>query len=185
MSDNLRAFYLLKIEILLKHEDHEIEDTPENKVPVGAMPQASQEPHNKQVEYSSQSAPAIAAKRDINILSKPATERHMPASPEFGDIAAEVGDVEVAHQFDSKQFGRTDGNVAVAGEVSINLEREQDGGEQQGAACLRLVGGKDLIHIDGAVVRHDHFLEEAPEDLPHAVHASLIIKRPGLGKLGK
>ena len=60
----------------------------------------------------------------------------MPTAPEFGDVAAEIGYIEVAAQTDAEQFGATDSDIAIAREVAINLNREQDSGQEKGGAVV-------------------------------------------------
>ena len=57
----------------------------------------------------------------------------MPTAPKFGDVAAEIGYIEVAAQTDAEQFGAADSDIAIARKVAINLNREQDGGKLYGA----------------------------------------------------
>lgn len=49
----------------------------------------------------------------------------MPASPEFRDVSREVREVEVAHEADAEQASCADGDVRIAGEVSVDLECEE------------------------------------------------------------
>ena len=102
----------------------------------------------------------------------------MPAAPELGDVAAEVGHFEVAHQADAEEFGGADGDVTVTREVTVYLYGEECGCHDQMEAAL--VGDivPDVVHIDGAVVGHHHLLEEAPEHLSDAVDGCGIVKLP-------
>ena len=107
----------------------------------------------------------------------------MPTPPELGDIATEIRNVEVPHQLDSKEFGCTDGNIGIAGEVAVNLESEEDGGKQQGAPALRLIGRKHLVDVDGTVVGYDHFFEQSPQNLAHSIDTLFIYKSARLSEL--
>ena len=48
----------------------------------------------------------------------------MPSTPEFSYVTAEVGDVEVLFQLNAKEFGCADGDIGVAGKVTVDLEGE-------------------------------------------------------------
>ncbi len=48
----------------------------------------------------------------------------MPPAPELGNISREVGECEILHEIESKEAGASNGNVRVAGEVTVDLEGE-------------------------------------------------------------
>ena len=98
----------------------------------------------------------------------------MPSSPKLRYVAREIGVVEIAHQFDSKEFSSTDGYVRIAGEVSVNLERKENSGQQKCGTGLRVVCCPHLIHVRSAVVGYNNLLEQAPEDLAHSVRRLVI-----------
>ena len=108
----------------------------------------------------------------------------MPPAPELRDATAEVGRVEVAHQPDPEQLRRPDGNVAVAREVAVNLEREQQRRQQQRAPRMVRVAREHLVHIHRAVVGHHHLLEQPPQDLPNAVDGPVVVELPPPQELG-
>ena len=94
------------------------------------MPQATDQEDDKGVQHHSSFRYTAAAERNIDIVAKPCGKRDVPATPELGDVAAKIRDVEVASQFDAEQLGTADSDVAIAGEVAINLYGEQRGSEQ-------------------------------------------------------
>ena len=49
----------------------------------------------------------------------------MPAAPELGNAARKIRRVEVTHQVETEQSGATYGYVAIAREVTINLNGEE------------------------------------------------------------
>ena len=100
----------------------------------------------------------------------------MPPAPKLGDVTAEIRHVEVSHQFDTEQFGCTDGDVGITREVTIDLEGEKDSGKQQGASCLFRVGREHLVDIHRAVVGHHNLLEQTPKYLSHAIDGVVVIK---------
>ena len=101
----------------------------------------------------------------------------MPSTPKFCYVAREIRVVEVTHQFDAKEFGSTDCDVRVTGEISVYLEGEEYCGKKQGTACLCVVGSPYLVHISGAIIGYDDFLKQTPQDLTHTIYA-LVVREP-------
>ena len=64
-----------------------------------------------------QSGDPITAKRDINIISEPASKRNMPASPEFRNTGGNIGIIKVLIKIKSQHFSQTDGHIRIAAEV--------------------------------------------------------------------
>ena len=129
-----------------------MEESPGEEGPVGAVPETAEQEDDEGVAYDFGLADAAAAEGDIDVVAEPGGEGDVPAAPELGDVAAEVGHVEVAPQADTEEFGAADGDVAIAGEVAVDLEGKEDGGkDERGAAELRGVG-ENLIDIDGTAV---------------------------------
>ena len=95
----------------------------------------------------------------------PIAEGDVPALPEFGDVAAQVGAVEVFGQLDAEQQAEADGDVGVAAEVEV--EAQGVAVEQQpqpgGVGDLADVGGVEG-HALGQGVGDDEFFEEAEGD---------------------
>ena len=163
--------------------------TPSYKCPVRAMPESRQEEDNKCVADDDEFLVAVgilyvrrdfrttAAERDIYVVPEPSGKRYMPASPKFRYVAREIGIVEVAHQFDTKEFGSSDGYVTIAGEITVNLEGKENGCQQKRRAALGVVGCPDLIYIGRAVIGYHYLLEQAPEDLPHSIGRLVVRER--------
>lgn len=107
----------------------------------------------------------------------------MPTPPKLGDATAEVWQVEVAHQSNSEQLGSTDGDVGIARKVSVDLEGEEDGGQQQRASRMVRIVREHLVGIHRTVVGHHHLLEEAPKDLAHPIDGGVKVELPLLEEL--
>ena len=86
----------------------------------------------------------------------------MPSPPEFSDVPTEIGNFEIRLEHEAEQLGRSNRHVGITREISVNLKGEQDGGQEQGATGLCRKGIEYPVHIDSAVVRHHHLLEQAP-----------------------
>ena len=68
----------------LEGDHHTVKYAPENKVPVCSVPYSCQKPHDRDVSYLLEFARTASAEGDINVIPEPASQRHMPSSPEFG-----------------------------------------------------------------------------------------------------
>ena len=157
-------------------EQEGVVGAPYDESPVGAMPEAAHQEYDERVPYHLCPGDAAAAQGDVDIVPEPGGQGDVPPAPELGDVAAEIRHVEVAHQLDPEQLRRSDGDVGVAREVAIDLESEENGGEEQGASALLRVSRKHLVDVFRAVVGHHDFLEQAPQDLPHAVDGGVVVE---------
>ena len=166
-----------------RQEKQGMEGAPDDESPVGPVPQSAHQEDDERVPDNLRLRAAAAAQRDIHVIPEPSGQGDVPTPPELGDIPAEIRNVEVPHQLDTEQLGCADGNIRITGEISVDLEGKENGGQQQRAAALRLVGGKHLIHKDGAVIGHDHLLEQAPENLSHPIDTLVIRESARLPEL--
>lgn len=104
--------------------------SPCDESPVGAMPEPTQQENDKRVTDHLCLRAAAAAQRDIDVIAEPSRQRNVPSAPELGNVAAEIRHVEVAHQPDAEQLRSADGDVGISGEIAVNLESEQNGGQE-------------------------------------------------------
>ena len=100
----------------------------------------------------------------------------MPTTPELGYVTRKIRVVEVAHEFDAKEFGGSDSYVRITGEVSVDLESKENCSKKQSTTCLSVVRCPNLIHISRAVVSNYYLFEQAPQDLAHSVHGLVVIE---------
>ena len=114
------------------------------------MPKSAESEDDERVAHRLPLAVAAAAEGDIDVVHKPRVERDVPATPEFGDVTGEVGDVEVAHETHAEEFRRTDGDVGVAREVTVDLEREEQGADNQFSTAFGGIVRKNLVAGGGA-----------------------------------
>ena len=83
MAKNLHLVKYLAKEQLLHEKEHEQEQAPYQEIPVRTMPQSGKHPHSEHGKYHSELSLSVAAHRYVHILSEPASECNMPASPEI------------------------------------------------------------------------------------------------------
>ena len=89
----------------------------------------------------------------------------MPSPPEVAEAERTVGLVEVHRESEPKEQGDTDGDVAVAAEVAVDLECVSVDG-QEGLQAGGAVGvGEDSVYQAGRQdIGKDHLLEQATKD---------------------
>ena len=140
------------------------------------MPQSAQEHGDERVEVASGGFVfdlftqnlAITSQGDIEIALEPTAERHMPASPELLRVAGFVGRIEVLRQREAQQQGDTDGDIRIAREIGIDLQRigkerkeVLEAGEEQ-----RVV--EDTVdEVDRQVIAEDDLLDKTIQDPEH------------------
>ena len=173
-----------------REEKQSVVGTPSNKCPVRTMPETGQKENDKGVADDDEFLVTVgilnmgrnlrtgAAKRNIYIIAEPSGKRYMPASPELRYVTGEIGVVEVTHQFDTKEFSRSDCDVRIAGEIAVNLKSKEDGCKEQSGTVLGVVCCPYLIHICSTVIGNHNLFEQAPEDLAHSVHSLVIGEAP-------
>ena len=76
----------------------------------------------------------------------------------------EVRQVEVERQLEAQAFGDAAGDVGVAREVAVDLEREGVDRQQGQAAVEGLPAPEEVVDDQRQVVGDDDLLEQAPED---------------------
>lgn len=82
--------------LVMDRQSDTVIDTPDPKMPAGAVPQTADEHgHDKVEEFTGGAAP-VPAQWNINILADPTAQRHVPAAPKVGDAPRDIGKVEVA-----------------------------------------------------------------------------------------
>ena len=107
----------------------------------------------------------------------------MPTTPKFGDVAAEIGYIEVAAQTDAEQFGAADSDIAIARKVAINLNREQDSSQEKGGAVVPIGMFENGVDIEAAAVGDHHLFEKAPQHLTQTVDRQRVAEAAGLFEL--
>ena len=86
------------------------------------MPEPGKSPDHEHVKYHPAPAAAAASQGDIDIISKPAAQSHMPAPPEIRDRHGGIGVAEVPRDAESQNLTQTHSHEGVALKVKINLQ---------------------------------------------------------------
>ena len=144
--------------------------TPDHEAPGSPMPQAPEQHDDDQVGIRAQFTTAVASKGYIEILFQPSGERDVPAPPELGDRAGDVGEVEVHRQLVTEEPSQPHGDQRIAGKVCKNLEGKCIQHEEERHARLThefriMKPCRGLPQI----ISHHHLEEKPKDEFPHSV----------------
>lgn len=79
-----------------------MESAPRNEGPISPVPESAQQENDESIPDNLPFRTPAAAERDIDVIAEPRGQGDMPTPPELRDVPAEIGDVEVPHQFDTE-----------------------------------------------------------------------------------
>src|SRR5688572_21242629 len=97
--------------------------TPKQKIPPCSVPDTAKQHRYQKIGVTPNWTPPITAKGDIKVIAKNARERDLPATPQIDDVRGAVWGVEVIRQTNIEEQAQSNGHVAVAGEVEVELHR--------------------------------------------------------------
>ena len=149
-------------EKLFADEQHKEPQAPRDERPVGPVPEARERPDEKEVQNIARAGAAVAAEGNVDIVAEPRGERDVPAPPELGDAAGDIGIVEVFKKVEAEHPAKADGHVGIGGKVEINLKRVGDGAEPR-KGHRGGDGGKGGVGDLRDSVGEQHFLGKAEE----------------------
>ena len=96
--------------------------TPENKVHRRTMPKPPKQHGKKEIHAGAESTLSITAQRNIKVVPQPARKGYMPTGPEFADILRQIRSIEIIRDVIAKNLRRTDRDIAVPGEIVVDLK---------------------------------------------------------------
>ncbi len=108
-----------------------MDSAPYDIVDARPVPESADQEGKNQVQAMAEGSFAAASQRNIHIIPEPGGKGNMPAAPEFTDAAGKVGAFEVLLQINSEELGTADGNIRISGEITIDLDREHNGGDRE------------------------------------------------------
>ena len=91
----------------------------------------------------------------------------MPAPPELGDAAGNVGIVEVFRKVKAKQLPQADGHIAVAGKIEVNMQHIGRGIEPEKQDGLILRGAENFAELAKSVGQK-HLFPQTQHKAPYA-----------------
>ena len=147
--------------VLLRHQQEEVPQPPEDEGPVRSVPNAGEEPDHQQVEKMPPGTYPIAAQGDVHIIPEPGGQRDVPPAPEIGNGYRQIGLVEVLQEVEAKHPPQADGHIAVAGEIEIDLQSVGYRSQPSHGNRNRCQFVKSCISDDRHAVGQDHFFAKA------------------------
>ena len=105
----------------------------------------------------------------------------MPALPELNEVTADEGIVEVLLDIVAEERGEPDRDVAVAGKVEVEAQREGVEGEEAERARVSGGLGQDRVRPDAEVVRHEQRTHETEQDALEAAERARAVEARPLG----
>ncbi len=156
-----------------------MEGAPHQECPASPVPEAADQEDDQNVAVRPGRSPAAAAQGKIQALPQEGGQGDVPPLPELRHRGAAVGGVEVHRQADAEEPGHTGGDVAVAGEIKVQLEGiAQD--HQPGRRGAQLPqAGPAVVHHGAEGIRQQHLLDGAAAD---GVDAGRGIRPVGMEK---
>src|SRR6187402_3060376 len=121
--DQSRQLGLQRLEHMIDGQVAAVQQAPDDEGPCRAVPKATQEHGEDQVQVAAQASVAVSAQRYIEVVPKKTRQRHVPTTPEVADVARLVGRIEVQRQLNAEHARQADRHVRVAGEIEVQLQR--------------------------------------------------------------
>ena len=130
------------------------------------MPQTAYKENNKLVYVLPRLATAVAAQRNVQVITEPACQADVPAPPQFGKGAGAQRLAEVFRQFKPKHGPRAKRHVTSGGKITVKLISIQQAGQQQDGAgvCAVTRVAVHRIHRCSSVLAMTNFFEKAPQN---------------------
>ncbi len=149
---------------------------PEDKDPVGAVPQAGQEHDDGQIPQGVPPGAAIAPQGDVQVVPEPGGQRNVPPAPKFRGRPGKIREPEILHEVDPQQFGGPPGDIGITGKIGVNLEGEGHHADHRPVSVEAGLGVKGIVGQDGAIIRHKHLFKEPHQHQAQAVLEMGILK---------
>ena len=165
-------------------ECRSMKGAPHYEVPRGSMPQAAENHGHKLIKIHAPTAATVAPHRNVEVVAKPGGEGDVPTAPEVGDTVGLVGGAEVGGNLEAHPEGDANGDVAVAGEVAIELQGIAiDAHEIFKPSVERGVVEDAVDKVLSDIVGDDGLLKESHHDEPQACSKHLARHNERLPKL--
>ena len=164
VTQSLRQFcgHVQQEQFFQDQQDAEI-DAPEYEIPAGAVPETGEQPYDRDIAQLLGKAAAAAAERDVDIITKPAAHRDMPAPPEICDAVRDKRIVEVFREVEAQHAAEADRHVRITGKVEVDLESVSDRAKPGSEHRRRGLRGSSFPEKTDVVGEQDLFGEPADE----------------------
>src|SRR2546423_1304649 len=135
------------------------------------MPETSQEHDDHEIDRGPRPSNAVAAERNVKVITQEGGKRDVPAPPEIGKANGCVRKTEIILQMKAKAEGRANGTGRIAGEIEKDLSGKSNDAHPGIERDERTSVTKDSIGRAGkqGVGEHDFFeqAESHEQQSPH------------------
>ena len=128
------------------------------------MPQAADQEDGQDVEIGSGGSLPAPSQGDVEALPEEGGQGDVPAFPELPDGQAPVRGIEVYRQPEAQETGAAGGDVAVAGEVEVQLQGVAQNHQPGGGGGEFVQTGPAVAGDNPQIVRQQHFFRHAGGD---------------------
>ena len=162
---------------------------PDCVAPGGSVPETPKEHDDEEVEVGATMPEPVTPERNVEVIPQPRGEGDVPAAPELGKTARNVGEIEVGRQLIAKETSGANCDQRIAGEIGKDLHGEaKDQGEQIQARKIKKVRIGDPEGLGVEIISDPHFKEISEDqgaesgfqrDIPQAFGLNLRKKLMG------
>jgi hypothetical protein len=145
--------------------------TPDDEGPGRTMPEAADQHDDPEIGIAADRAFSISAERNVDVIAQETRQRHVPAPPEFDDVARLVGRIEIGREFHAEHARQANRHVGIAREIEIDLEGVGKGprpGDEEMNVLVEIGTGKNRRREGAQRVGNQTFLGEADGQEQHA-----------------
>ena len=114
LVENPDTVFLFRVQKGFQNLQQSMQAAPDKVGESAAMPETADQKGDQQIQTMPESADAVAAERNINIVPEPCGQGNVPSAPEFFDAERKVRTFEVCHQFYAEQSCTADRNVGIS-----------------------------------------------------------------------
>src|SRR5262245_45679468 len=127
------------------------------------MPQAAKQKYGDEIDAGPQRTFSVAAEGNVEIVTEPARERHVPTPPELRHARGAIRLVEVLWKMEAEHPAQANRHVGIAREIVVDLQRVAE--HSQPRVGRRQFGGRQLDNPvgNGAKVVGENQLLAEPE----------------------
>ncbi len=102
-----------------------MEKTPDQKGPVGAVPESADKEYDHDVDVFPECSLSVTAQGNIEVIAEPGRQRNVPPMPEFTDAPGKIGLSEIVHETKSHDLSAPLCNQGVGRKVTVDLYSEE------------------------------------------------------------
>ena len=108
---------------LFQQQQNTVVDAPCHKIPACAVPDAGEQPYDKNIPHMLPALYPVAAERYIHIIPEPGAKGNVPAPPELRNTLRNIRIIEILQKMEAEHFSKADRHIRIGRKVKIKLKR--------------------------------------------------------------